>query len=86
MKNCLISSFPFVVGISVYQSFESASVAITGIVPMPNPKDQCLGGHAVICIGYDDSKQSIMDYEKLMGYKLGNKRLLLFTLCLFNKS
>jgi len=58
MKNCLISGFPFVIGISVYQSFESQQVAATGIVPMPAPNEKCLGGHAIVCVGYDDSKQS----------------------------
>ena len=57
MKNCLVSGFPFVVGISIYQSFESPQVATTGIVQMPQPNERCLGGHAVVCVGYDDSNQ-----------------------------
>jgi len=57
MKGCLISGFPFVVGIQIYSSFESATVAKTGYVPMPNiKKEQLLGGHAVICMGYNDTK------------------------------
>jgi C1A family cysteine protease len=57
MKGCLISGYPFVVGFEVYSSFESASVASTGMVPMPNTAtEQLLGGHACICLGYDDSK------------------------------
>jgi len=57
MKNSLASGNPFVVGITVYSSFESAKVTRTGMVPMPTYKDQLLGGHAVVCVGYDDSKQ-----------------------------
>jgi len=57
MKNSLINGFPFVVGIAVYTSFESQAVANTGIVPMPKPRERLLGGHAVMCVGYDDSKQ-----------------------------
>ena len=57
MKACLVNKIPFVVGISVYESFESAEVAKTGIVPMPDPSERLLGGHAVLAVGYDDSKQ-----------------------------
>ena len=57
MKSALSSGYPFVVGIVVYQSFESESVATTGIVPMPQGTDLCLGGHAVLVCGYDDTKQ-----------------------------
>jgi len=53
--NCLASGFPFVFGFTVYESFESQAVASTGIVPMPKPTDQVLGGHAVCCIGYDQN-------------------------------
>ena len=58
MKAALNAGYPFVVGILVYQSFESAAVASTGLVPMPNlQKEQLLGGHAVVCVGYNDTKQ-----------------------------
>jgi C1A family cysteine protease len=46
-----------VFGFSVYESFESQSVASTGHAPMPKPKEPLLGGHAVVAVGYDDSKQ-----------------------------
>jgi C1A family cysteine protease len=58
MKAALNAGYPFVVGILVYQSFESQQVAKTGMVPMPNlQRDQVLGGHAVLCVGYNDTKQ-----------------------------
>ena len=57
MKSCLAAGFPFVMGFSVYESFESNTVAQTGIVPMPATEEQILGGHAVLVVGYDDSKQ-----------------------------
>ena len=61
MKQCLIEGFPFVFGFTVFESFESEQVAETGIVPMPNVEtEQCLGGHAVVCVGYDDTKQSFI--------------------------
>ncbi|HXJ01829.1 MAG TPA: C1 family peptidase [Micropepsaceae bacterium] len=60
MKGCLASGYPFVFGFSVYESFESAAVAKTGVVPMPGPKEQQLGGHAVIAVGYDDKTQRFL--------------------------
>jgi len=57
MKSALAQGYPFVVGIVVYQSFESNEVAQTGLVPMPTETDQELGGHAVVCVGYDDNRR-----------------------------
>ena len=57
MKGALASGFPFVYGFTVYDSFESTAVAKTGIVPMPAKTESVLGGHAVLCVGYDDTKQ-----------------------------
>lgn len=61
MKGALQGGFPFVLGILVYSSFVSMSVAMTGNVPIPNPRrEQLLGGHAVCVIGYDDSKSAFL--------------------------
>jgi C1A family cysteine protease len=46
-----------VFGFTVYESFESAAVAKSGDVPLPSQGEQVLGGHAVLAVGYDDSKQ-----------------------------
>ena len=60
LKGCLADGFPFVVGISVFESFESDTVAVTGLVPMPGPKESCIGGHAVMAVGYDDTLGSFL--------------------------
>ena len=57
LKGCLASGYPFVFGFTVYESFESQQVATSGIVPMPASAEKVVGGHAVDCVGYDDSKQ-----------------------------
>jgi C1A family cysteine protease len=55
MKGCLAAGYPFVLGFTVYDSFESDVVARTGKVPMPSPADGVVGGHAVLAVGYDDA-------------------------------
>jgi len=60
LKGCLASGYPFVFGFTVYQSFESDAVANTGIVPMPAANEKVMGGHAVMCVGYDDSTQQFI--------------------------
>jgi C1A family cysteine protease len=54
LKACLASGDPIVFGFSVYESFESSSVALTGVLNLPEKTEKLLGGHAVLCIGYDD--------------------------------
>jgi C1A family cysteine protease len=57
MKGCLSAGYPFVLGFSVYESFESAEVAKSGHAPMPASSEQLLGGHCVLAVGYDDAQQ-----------------------------
>ncbi|MGO8919874.1 MAG: C1 family peptidase [Stellaceae bacterium] len=57
LKGCLASGYPFVFGFTVYESFESQAVAQSGVVPMPSPSEQVVGGHAVLAVGYDDGSQ-----------------------------
>jgi C1A family cysteine protease len=60
IKGTLAHGHPVVFGFTVYESFESDAVAATGIVPMPGPNESALGGHAVLCVGYDDSRQAFI--------------------------
>jgi C1A family cysteine protease len=60
LRGCLASGYPFVFGFTVYTSFESEQVAQTGVVPMPAPGEQVLGGHAVLAVGYDDATQRFL--------------------------
>ena len=57
IKQALAQGYPLVCGITIYQSFESSTVAGNGFVPMPRQGEQCLGGHCVLVVGYDDSMQ-----------------------------
>ena len=60
MRACLADGFPFVFGFSVYESFESATVARTGVAPMPRRNEKLLGGHAVLAVGYDDARKRFL--------------------------
>jgi len=61
MKAALAEGHPIVLGFLVYSSFESDNVAKTGIVPTPNVnKEQLLGGHAVLAVGYDDANKWVI--------------------------
>ncbi len=52
IQTCLAGGNGCVLGIKVYESFESDAVAKTGKVPMPAAGEKLLGGHAVFCAGY----------------------------------
>lgn len=60
MRACLAEGFPVVFGFAVYESFESQQVAKTGIVNMPQSSERCLGGHAVLAVGYNDGQKRLI--------------------------
>ena len=53
MKGCLAAGFPFVFGFTVYDSFESATVAHTGHANMPQPGEAVAGQvvHRSVSVG-----------------------------------
>lgn len=56
MKSVIASGYAFVLGFDVYESFESQKVEDTGLMPVPDIKnEQLLGGHAVLVYGYNDT-------------------------------
>lgn len=57
MKACLAMGLPFVFGFACYDSLMSAEVTKTGNVPMPGKNESCLGGHAIMAVGYDDERK-----------------------------
>lgn len=59
VKLSLSQGFPVLLGISVYDSFESEKVAATGYVPVPDVNNEQLqGGHAVAVLGHDDNDKT----------------------------
>ena len=61
IKAVLASGWVVVFGMSVFDAFESAEVASTGIVPRPGLSDKPIGGHATFLNGYNDAVKQFQD-------------------------
>ena len=58
IQNVLAAGYPISFGFTVYESFES-DVGSDGIVPMPEPGEATLGGHAVVAVGYKQIRRQL---------------------------
>lgn len=56
VKNCLASGYPVVFGMEVFPYMESSEMAKRGTLSLPSDNEEALGGHAVICVGYKETK------------------------------
>lgn len=56
LRGTLAQGIPFVFGFSVYDSLWDSSGNPNTIIPLPSGSDSRVGGHAVLVVGYDDSK------------------------------
>ena len=60
LRACLAAGHPFVFGMQVFAQMESAQCAQDGRVQYPSCIARMrgsVGGHAVLCVGYDDNKR-----------------------------
>lgn len=55
MRSCLAEGYPFVFGFTVYESFESTTVARNGQLNLPKKTEKNLGGHAIMAVGYNEA-------------------------------
>ena len=60
MLTCLSEGYPFVFGITVYESFMTPEVEKTGWVPMPSLQERVRGGHAIWACGHDTANKTIL--------------------------
>lgn len=72
MMKCLADGCAFVFGINIYDSFESDEVAKTGFVPIPGKSETNLGGHAMLCVGYNTNTNMFI-VRNSWGSKWGDK-------------
>ena len=60
LEQVLYSGKPIVFAFTVYESFEGPEIAQTGILKLPGKFEGTLGGHAVLCVGYDRPGQRFL--------------------------
>ena len=60
MFACLASGYPFVFGATIYSGFENGITAKAGIVSLPSTNEQVMGGHAILCVGYDMNNKTFI--------------------------
>lgn len=74
IKRALNADFPVIFGMGVFDSFTTATVAYTGIVPMPNLEtESLLGGHAIVIVGYTEDNYFIVRNSWGVNWGLGFK-------------
>jgi C1A family cysteine protease len=56
MRNCLAEGYGFIIGFTVYDSFESMTAPF--VYNPDKANEQILGGHETLVIGYDDGKSA----------------------------
>lgn len=57
MKESVAAGMPVVFGIAVFSGIYEAK---NGVIPLPGKGEQPLGGHIMLCVGYDESTQQFL--------------------------
>lgn len=60
VRSCLAEGYPVIFGFTVYESFDSIQTEKTGLVNLPDITERAVGGHAVLAVGYDDEKHTLI--------------------------
>lgn len=71
-KACLAAGYPIVIGFAVPRNMVSEECAATGVVEMPENNEDIIGGHAVLCVGYDDERQ-LLTFKNSWGTDWGDR-------------
>jgi C1A family cysteine protease len=59
-KDAIAAKLVVVFTFSVYESFYSAEVGQSGVLPIPGPNERHGGSHSVLAVGYSDSKGQVI--------------------------
>jgi C1A family cysteine protease len=60
IKECLAEGHPVAFGMMLFHSFMSDDTARSGYVVMPQANEGNIGGHAVVAVGYDETKKHLI--------------------------
>ena len=60
IRRALAQGLPVVFGFEVFESFMSDRMSRTGVMTLPEKGETSDGGHAVVAVGYDDSRQRLI--------------------------
>ena len=72
LLSCLNHNLPIIFGCNVFDAMESENAARSGIITMPEPDEQSIGGHAMLIVGWKpDSQQFIVRNSWGSGWGLG---------------
>jgi C1A family cysteine protease len=69
LQACLASGYPFVFGFSVFASWYNTKPTE---IPYPTGNDSLVGGHAVMCVGYDNAS-SLFKIRNSWGTGVGER-------------
>jgi C1A family cysteine protease len=71
IKSVLASGYLLLVGIEIYESFDSILTINTGVITFPNLEtEKKKGQHAILLVGYDDSTQKFI-FQNSWGNNVG---------------
>lgn len=71
VKAAIAANNPVDFGFTVYENWQRET-GKTGITPMPKKGEDVSGGHAVLAVGYDDARQSLL-CRNSYGVRWGNE-------------
>ena len=71
MKGCLSEGYPFVIGFGVYDSFMTGDMSNNGVGQLPKSNEKLLGGHAVLCTGYNEKDKRFL-FRNSWSFSWGN--------------
>ncbi|MBC7545450.1 MAG: C1 family peptidase [Candidatus Sericytochromatia bacterium] len=70
MRQSIANGMPVVFAIDCYPSMSEGNTS--GVIPMPKANEESEGGHAILCVGYDNAKRQFI-FRNSWGTEWGDK-------------